>query len=1089
MTYSVYRRTVMEIFLVVFVSAMFSLIGYSQTAKAAEIPVSEGKSAVASSVTGATYSANQAIDRFIQTKWAAGSLQLPQWLTVDLAQNVHVKRIETVFEKVDSSYQYTIETSADGMNWSSFADKSTNTELNFPYYSDIGDSLARFVRIQVLGVGTPGDGASIYDFRVYTTNEPLQLLSLNKTTAAYSSFSSALGSSKAVDGDLSTRWAPSSTTLPQWLVVDLGQLLNVQRFETTYERRREAYGYKIDFSIDGLTWYTFADRTGNSQLGEPRYVDEGNVTARYFRLTTTSVGTPGTYANVAEFQIYGPGGGAVPGTSQTLNRIALDLTNYAIVPGQTATSYLTATYNNGNSQNISAGATYTISNPSVATVNSNGIISGVSSGTTYLTATYQGKTASASVTVSTALANLNRIAFDTYSYSMQIGANRYPYVIGYKIDGSTQTLTSGITYVSSNPSVASVNTNGAITALAVGSTTVTASYSNFTASTTVSVTTAMSRLEADSSSVALALNGTRYLTINAYDSNNNATNVTSSSSYTSSNPAVVNVNSSGYLSALSAGSTTITVTYNWISTSIYVTVGAGAVDGLVPTWNYGSSLTSSSATDSSVTLAWTAATDNVGVTSYRIYNGSNLLTTVSGSELTTNLTSLTQGETYHFKVEAGDLAENWSATGPAVDVTLQSVAVNALANKPNSVLNGELIRENSPEGGLLSRVRVNGEALNSAFTALNANAETLLTMHLQDYKDTTLIEFPASAFANVQVTNYTAVIRIELDGNYMSIPLLLMKNHAMQAGGGDGLISVQIKHIAGQLAGKVSQKVTGANANLLVTNPMEFQIRVGGNELNTLDGIYVERSLVLPGASYPTNSTAVRVDAMTGESFFVPSTLSNDEGKWTMHIKDQYGGIYTVINANKSFVDMQAHWAQADVEKLASKGIVSGVSGDKFDPEKEITRAEFAALLIRALGLRENSLDASGSGTFQDIRKEDWYAGIVDMAAKAGLIQGYDDGTFRPLQKVSREQMAAMVTRTLQSAGQTAVTVAEDTILNAFKDHNAIDDWAREAMAITLQNGLIQGVSDTKLDPNANATRAQAAVMLNRLLVYMKFIS
>lgn len=272
----------------------------SRDAYASEIPVSQGKSAVASSVTGATYSASQAVDGFIHTKWVASNSQLPQWLTVDLSQNAHVSRVETVFEHVNSSYAYKIESSLDGINWSIFADRSTNTVINSPYYSDSGDVLARFVRLQVVGVGSPGDQASVFDFRVYSTSEALTLLSQNKTTAALTSFSGSWGSDKAVDGQLLSSWAPSSTSLPQWLVVDLGQLRNVQRFETTYSNIQDIYSYKIDFSIDGLAWYTFTDRTGNMQAGDPRYVDEGNVTARYFRLTTTRIASGG-YASVAEF--------------------------------------------------------------------------------------------------------------------------------------------------------------------------------------------------------------------------------------------------------------------------------------------------------------------------------------------------------------------------------------------------------------------------------------------------------------------------------------------------------------------------------------------------------------------------------------------------------------------------------------------------------------------------------------------------------------------------------------------------------------------------------------------------------------------
>ncbi|TXK85839.1 S-layer homology domain-containing protein [Paenibacillus sp. N3.4] len=207
-----------------------------------------------------------------------------------------------------------------------------------------------------------------------------------------------------------------------------------------------------------------------------------------------------------------------------------------------------------------------------------------------------------------------------------------------------------------------------------------------------------------------------------------------------------------------------------------------------------------------------------------------------------------------------------------------------------------------------------------------------------------------------------------------------------------------------------------------------------------------------------------------------------------MSIKDTYGGLYTVISADKSFADMTTHWAKDDVQKLASKGIITGVSGQKFAPESEITRAEFAALLIRGLGERVSGKDQDVS-PFLDVRKEDWFAGVVAAAAKAGLIQGYDDGTFHPGEHVSREQMAAMMNRSVQRVGKAMESGSQDAVLTPFKDRDAIDGWAKESMAVTLQNGLIQGVTDTLLDPHANATRAQAAVSLKRLLVYIHFIN
>lgn len=1080
MTYPVYRVTVYHFALLISVCVIIGILCLSRDAYASEIPVSQGKSAMASSVTGATYSASKAVDGFIHTKWLATNSQLPQWLTVDLSQNVLVSRVETVFEHANSSYAYKIESSIDGINWSLFADRSANTAINYPFYSDSGDVLARFVRLLVVGVGSPGDQASVFDFRVYSTSEALTLLSQNKTTAALSSFSGSWGSDKAVDGQLLSSWAPSSTSLPQWLVVDLGQLRNVQRFETTYSNIQDIYGYKIDFSIDGIIWYTFTDRTGSMQVGDPRYVDEGNVTARYFRLTTTRVASGG-YASVAEFQIYGPDGGLNNNPNgQTLTRVYLDDEGYNLQPTGTIASYLTGVYANGNTFTIQSGASYRIANTAVATVNANGVISGVAAGSTTLTVTYNGQSTSASITISSTLGNLNRIAFDSYSYSLQSGSTRSPYVIGYKNNSSTQTLTTGLTFTSSNPAVASVNSSGLVTGISPGVTTITTYYGSFTAS--ASVTTTVSRIEADESTVSLEINGTQYLTINAYDSQFNVNDVTSNTSFTSSNSSVVTVSSYGYITAVSAGSAIITATYNGISTTIYVTVGFK--DILAPTWNYGANVTVTPGSGSSVTLTWSAATDNVGVTSYRIYKDSELLTTVRASELTTQLSGLAAGINMSFKVEAGDVANNWSSTGPVVTYTL----TGALKSTGSQALliSSQRVREAAPDGMMLSKFHADEGELKEAFNAINEGSASSLLLQIKDDHDTTVVEFASNVFNDLQDMNGS--IQLDMNAIQFTIPLRLFKNHVSEAEGSNGLFSVIIRHEPSQLAETLKEKASAEQTALLLTNPIEFEIQAGGVAIRHYENMPVERSIALPGTSYTTNVTAVRLNAESGEIAFVPSLLTGGDGAWKMVIKDQYGGLYTIIQKDKHFEDMRTHWAREDVEKLASKRIISGVDEQNFEPEKEISRAEFATLLIRALGMEANETVPGTSG-FKDIKDNDWYSHMVNTAAKAGLIEGFEDGTFRPLLQVTREQMAAMINRTIQVTGSQQVSYAQDTVLNPFIDQHAIDNWARQAMAFTLQTGLIQGVTETQLNPNAFATRAQAAVMLKRLLIYLQFIN
>lgn len=190
---------------------------------------------------------------------------------------------------------------------------------------------------------------------------------------------------------------------------------------------------------------------------------------------------------------------------------------------------------------------------------------------------------------------------------------------------------------------------------------------------------------------------------------------------------------------------------------------------------------------------------------------------------------------------------------------------------------------------------------------------------------------------------------------------------------------------------------------------------------------------------------------------------------------------YTVMAYNKTFADIQEHWAKEDIELMAARWIARGMTETTFEPEGQVTRAQFAALLTRSLGIAEAK---EGQSPFKDVASGDWFYGAVLAAYEAGLVKGYEDGTFRPDANITREEMATMVARGLAYAGKKVdVSGKVDTLLAKFTDRNQISAWAREAAAIAVQEGIVKGRTATTYVPKANATRAESTVMLKRLLV------
>lgn len=196
---------------------------------------------------------------------------------------------------------------------------------------------------------------------------------------------------------------------------------------------------------------------------------------------------------------------------------------------------------------------------------------------------------------------------------------------------------------------------------------------------------------------------------------------------------------------------------------------------------------------------------------------------------------------------------------------------------------------------------------------------------------------------------------------------------------------------------------------------------------------------------------------------------------------------YAVMAYEKTFADLVAHWAKRDVEIMAARHIAGGVTENLFEPNGQVTRAQFAALLIRTLGIAETKPAAPH---FKDVAASDWYYGAVETARAAGLVGGYPDGTFRPDASITREEIASMVHRALLYAGKTPQVAGRmEAILARFGDVGQIGGWAKESVAVAVSENILRGRTADTLVPKGTATRAEATVMLKRALVSLGELS
>jgi len=164
--------------------------------------------------------------------------------------------------------------------------------------------------------------------------------------------------------------------------------------------------------------------------------------------------------------------------------------------------------------------------------------------------------------------------------------------------------------------------------------------------------------------------------------------------------------------------------------------------------------------------------------------------------------------------------------------------------------------------------------------------------------------------------------------------------------------------------------------------------------------------------------------------------------------------------------DIDGHWAKDSIEHLIEMGAISGYPDNTFRPDNPITRAEFATVLVKAMGL-----PVAGSKVFADTESH-WAKEAISTAYAAGIISGYNEQSFGPDDLITREQMAVMVAK---AAGLTGAAPELE-----YTDSQQISAWAREFVARAAAEKLISGYPDNTFRPADNATRAEAVTVISR---------
>ncbi|MFK7695169.1 X2-like carbohydrate binding domain-containing protein [Paenibacillus sp. HJGM_3] len=254
-----------------------------------------------------------------------------------------------------------------------------------------------------------------------------------------------------------------------------------------------------------------------------------------------------------------------------------------------------------------------------------------------------------------------------------------------------------------------------------------------------------------------------------------------------------------------------------------------------------------------------------------------------------------------------------------------------------------------------------------------------------------------------------------------------------------------------------------------------------GQTIGTADQFNKALTRVIPMpksiASMPEQWGAFRYNDTTKKFQFVPAKKVLIDGIWYVMIRSYSNSVYTVAENAASFTDVLKHWSQSFVELAAAKGLVDGVGGGLYNPDRAVTRAEFTAMLVRALG---RGTSTGSTVPYDDVKQNAWYFGEVAKAKELGLLNFVKGYSFMPDQPLTREDMASMLAAviTLENLAITQQPVS----LDGYKDIGSVDASYLEDVRLMVKLQIMTGTAEDTFSPKGETTRAQAVVVFVRTL-------
>jgi len=278
------------------------------------------------------------------------------------------------------------------------------------------------------------------------------------------------------------------------------------------------------------------------------------------------------------------------------------------------------------------------------------------------------------------------------------------------------------------------------------------------------------------------------------------------------------------------------------------------------------------------------------------------------------------------------------------------------------------------------------------------------------------------------------------------------------------------------------------NGHTLINNLLSYYRKDKGF-LHTSDG--VGESLMSTEQAFYTLVNIQRIQSGKSSLYNMNDTGANKDkdgytpspvvGLANKH-KDVKGS--DIVNSGKTFSDIQGHFNQQSIEAMAERNIINGKTDQLFAPDQTMTRAEFATIVTKSLGL-----PLTEKQVFSDVPQDSWYSLYIGTAYQYGIIKGISADTFAPNHTITRQEAAVMIANAAKLSGMdTELTDMEiRDMLSQFSDYTSTATWAREGLAFCYSEHLMSQDMLT-IEPKILVKRSEVSEMLYRMLMASKLI-